>query len=98
MSTDQSFAINVSQLKSRAKDTSPATVEAIDRVAEEQGFPSRETKGRRGRKPSPRTGQVHAKVLPHISDEISDEAKRRGVTQGVVIEEAWELYVASKSG
>ena len=97
MSTDQPFAINVGSLKSRAKDTSPAAIEAIDKVAETHGFESRKPKGRRGRKPSPRTGQVHAKVLPHISEGISDEAKRRGVTQGVVLEEAWELYVAKES-
>ena len=37
-------------------------------------------------------GQVHAKVMPHVADEIANEAKRRGVQQGVLIEEAWHLY------
>ena len=40
----------------------------------------------------PRTGQVHAKVMPDVSDEIAEEARRRGVQQGVLIEEAWALY------
>ena len=51
---------------------------------------------KRGRRPSPRTGQVHAKVMPNIADEIGDEARRRGVQQGVLIEEAWALYKAAR--
>jgi hypothetical protein len=31
-------------------------------------------------------------VLPPIADEIALEAQRRGVQQGVIIEEAWVLY------
>ena len=53
---------------------------------------------KRGRKPSPRTGQVHAKVLPNTSKEISREATHRGVQQGVLIEEAWALYKAARDG
>jgi hypothetical protein len=30
--------------------------------------------------------------MPDIADEIANEAKRRGVQQGVLIEEAWALY------
>jgi hypothetical protein len=30
--------------------------------------------------------------MPHIAEEIAEEAKRRGVQQGVLIEEAWALY------
>jgi hypothetical protein len=32
--------------------------------------------------------------MPHVADEIAEEAKRRGVQQGVLIEEAWVLYKA----
>jgi hypothetical protein len=32
--------------------------------------------------------------MPHIADEIAEEARRRGVQQGVLIEEAWALYKA----
>jgi hypothetical protein len=32
--------------------------------------------------------------MPNVAREISAEAKRRGVQQGVLIEEAWALYRA----
>jgi hypothetical protein len=32
--------------------------------------------------------------MPHVADEIAEEARRRGVQQGVLIEEAWALYKA----
>ena len=86
------FSVDLGGLKSRAKDQTPATVDKIDRAGEVHGFVDRSPQKKRGRPPSPRTGQVHAKVLPHISEEISAEAKRRGVQQGVLIEEAWQLY------
>ncbi len=38
------------------------------------------------------SGQVQAKVMPNVADEIADEAKRRGVQQGVLIEGARALY------
>ena len=101
MSDKPAFNIDVAGLKSRAKDRTLQAVEKIDRAGEAHGFVDRSPKKKRGRPPSPRTGQVHAKVLPHISDEISAEAKRRGVQQGVLIEEAWALYCAEngiKSG
>jgi len=92
MSDPKPFSVDLGRLKSRAKDTSPQALEKTDRVGEELGFVPRSPEKRRGRKPSPRTGQVHAKVMPSVSDEIADEAQRRGVTQGVIIEEAWALY------
>ena len=92
MSDEKPFSIDLGRLKSRAKDTSPQAVERSDRVGEEYGFVARTPERRRGRKPSPRTGQVHAKVMPNVSEEIANEARRRGVQQGVIIEEAWELY------
>jgi hypothetical protein len=88
------FSIDVGALRSRAKDTDAGAVAKADAAGEAHGFHPREPRGRPGRKPSPRTGQVHAKVLPHVSDEIAEEAQRRGVTQGVLIEEAWALYRA----
>ncbi|MBB3694869.1 hypothetical protein FHY05_003527 [Sphingomonas sp. BK580] len=33
-----------------------------------------------------------------MSDAIANEAQRRGVTQGVIIEEAWELYLNRNEG
>lgn len=94
MTTSNPFevSINPSKLRSKAKDASPETVARSDDAGEKYGFVDRAPKKRRGRKPSPRTGQVHAKVLPDVAKEISQEAKDRGVQQGVLIEEAWALY------
>lgn len=89
---DKPFSIDLGRLRTREKDRSPAAVERADRVGEELGFVDREPVKRRGRKPSPRTGQVHAKVLPPVADEIAAEARRRGVQQGVILEEAWAFY------
>jgi hypothetical protein len=89
------FRIDASTLRKRAKPADAEAVRSIDAAAEGQGFVAREPR-RGGRKPSPRTGQVHAKVLPDVRDELLEEAARRGVTQGVLIEEAWALYKAEK--
>ncbi len=88
------FSIDIAGLRSRAKETGTDALAKADAAGEVHGFLPREPHGRPGRKPSPRTGQVHAKVLPQVSEEIADEARRRGVTQGVLIEEAWALYLA----
>lgn len=92
MSDQKLFAVDLGRLKARAKDTSTQALEKTDRAGEEHGFVARSPEKRRGRKPSPRTGQVHAKVMPNVSEDIANEAQRRGVTQGVIIEEAWEFY------
>jgi hypothetical protein len=86
------FSIDLTSLRTRRKDVSAASVERADSAGEQHGFVNREPPRKRGRQPSPRTGQVHAKVMPDVADEIADEAKRRGVQQGVLIEEAWALY------
>lgn len=96
MSPSAPFRIDVGTLKSRSKDASPQAVEKADSAGEKHGFVDREPKKQRGRKPSPRTGQVHAKVMPDVADEIAEEAKRRGVQQGVLLEEAWALYREQK--
>ena len=82
------FSIDLTSLKTRRKDVSAESVERADSAGEQHGFVNREPPRKRGRQPSPRTGQVHAKVMP----DVADEAKRRGVQQGVLIEEAWALY------
>jgi hypothetical protein len=86
------FSIDLTNLKTRRKDVSADSVERADSAGEQHGFVNREPPRKRGRQRSPRTGQVHAKVMPDVADEIADEAKRRGVQQGVLIEEAWALY------
>ena len=100
MAEENPFSIRLSpgKLRSRPKDASPKTVAKTDEAAEKHGFVDRTPKKRRGRKPSPRTGQVHAKVMPDVSREISREAALRGVQQGVLIEEAWALYKAHRDG
>ena len=97
MTEGKTFNIDLGLLKSREKDRSPQALEKVDRAGEELGFVGRDAQKRRGRRPSPRTGQVHAKVMPEVSEEIANEAKRRGVQQGVILEEAWALY-KNKSG
>ena len=92
MSDQQSFAVDLARLRPRDKDQSPGAIAHADEAGDKHGFHSREPRRRGGRAPSPRTGQIHAKVLPGIPAEIAQEAKRRGVQQGVLIEEAWALY------
>jgi hypothetical protein len=87
-----SISLNPGKLRTKPKDTSPGTVARTDEAAEKHGFVDRSPQKRRGRKPSPRTGQVHAKVMPDVAKEIAAEARFRGVQQGVIIEEAWALY------
>ena len=88
------FSIDLAALRSRPKEA--GTEQRADAAGEVHGFVSREPEAdparRPGRRPSPRTGQVHAKVLPHVSAAIAAEARLRGVTQGVILEEAWTLY------
>jgi hypothetical protein len=98
MNTDRPFQIDTTRLRSRPKDASADATRRADQAGEVHGFVDREPKGRRGRRPSPRTGQVHAKVMPEIAVEIAEEAARRGSTQGVIIEEAWKLYKARRNG
>lgn len=91
MSDKESFSIDLTQLKKKEKKFSEEILQSSDSVGISHGFIERNIKIR-GRKKSPRIGQVHAKVLPNVSEEISNEAKRRGVQQGVIIEESWDLY------
>ena len=63
-------------------------MQMLDAAAEDSGYLSRTARKRRV-VPNPRTGQVHAKVMPHVHEEILRESKQRGVQQGVLIEEMW---------
>jgi hypothetical protein len=96
MSTEDPFSVrlNPGKLRSKPKDSSAGAVARSDAAGEKLGFEDRAPRKKRGRPRSPRTGQVHAKVMPNVAREISAEAKRRGVQQGVLIEEAWALYRA----
>ena len=89
---NEPFKIELKALKTSRKYSSQSEIEAAEKAGEKLGFIDRDPKRKRGRKPSPRTGQVHAKVMPQVSIEIANEARRRGVQQGVLIEDAWLLY------
>ena len=95
MNDKPAFSIDIASLKSRRKDVSSGALEKADFAGEPPGWVARHPKPKGGRQPRPRTGQVHAKVMPNVADEIANEAKLRGVQQGVLIEEAWALYRAN---
>ena len=67
-------------------------MQMLDAAAEGQGYVNRSARKRKIA-PNPRTGQVHAKVMPRVHKEILIESKRRGVQQGVLIEEMWNTRI-----
>ena len=79
-------------LKARPKDTTVAEVRRVDEVGEARGFLDRTPRKKPGRKPSPRTYQLHPKVFPEVGEAIAAEAERLGITQGQLIEMMWEKY------
>jgi hypothetical protein len=97
MSDGKAFNIDLGRLKSREKDRSPQAIEKAERAGEELGFVARDGQKRRGRKPSPRTGQVHAKVMPAFPKRSPTKPSAAACSRGVLIEEAWALY-KNKSG
>ncbi|WP_405402757.1 chromosome partitioning protein ParB [Paracoccus sp. Ld10] len=82
-------------LKARPKDTTVEDVQRIDAVGEARGFLDRTPRKKPGRKPSPRTHQLHPKVFPEIGEAIATEAERLGITQGQLVEEMWNMYQAN---
>ncbi|MEO9901214.1 hypothetical protein [Nisaea sp.] len=95
--SDSSFKIPV--LKKRAKPSEQKVSESVDQVAEERGFVTREPVGgrRAGRPKSPRTEQIHARVLPGYGIYLADCAARQGVTQGHILEAALKLYAEANA-
>ena len=79
-------------LKARPKDTTVDEVRRVDEVGEARGFLDRTPRKKPGRKPSPRTYQLHPKVFPRVGEAIAAEAQRLGITQGQLIEQMWEKY------
>ena len=53
-------------LTARRKDIDAAEVRKIDEVGEARGFVDRTPRKKPGRKPSPRTYQLHPKVFPRV--------------------------------
>jgi ribosome-binding protein aMBF1 (putative translation factor) len=83
-------------LKVRPKTTTTSQVRQIDEVAEKRGFVDRSPRKKPGRKPSPRTHQLHPKVMPDVGQAIAEEAEQRGLTQGQLIEEMWRVFKAGQ--
>jgi len=79
-------------LKARPKDTTVQEVRTVDQVGEARGFLDRTPRKKPGRKPSPRTHQLHPKVFPVIGEAIALEAEQLGITQGQLIERMWDVY------
>ena len=79
-------------LKARPKGTTVEEIRRVDEVGEARGFLDRTPRKKPGRKPSPRTHQLHPKVFPTVGQEIAAEAERLGITQGQLIEEMWSMY------
>ena len=86
----------LSGLKARPKDTTAEVVRRVDDVGEARRFLDRTPRKKPGRKPSPRTWQLHPKVFPNIGEAIAAEAERLGITQGQLIEQMWEAYESGK--
>lgn len=79
-------------LTARPKDASVEEVRRADEVGEARGFLDRTPRKKPGRKPSPRTYQLHPKVFPRIGEAIAAEAEKLGITQGQLIEQMWDAY------
>jgi hypothetical protein len=94
MTEPKPFAINLGDLKTRPKDSSPQAVDRSDRAGAQHGFVSRPTAGakRGGRAATGRTKQLHLWVEPPIAEEIAEEAGRTGKTQGQLVSEAWAAF------
>lgn len=84
-------------LKARSKQVTAEEVRRIDEVGEARGFLDRTPRRKPGRKPSPRTHQLHPKVFPEIGEAIASEAERMGITQGQLIEQMWDVYRKERS-
>jgi len=83
-------------LTARPKNTGPTEVRKVDEVGEARGFVDRTPRKKPGRKPSPRTYQLHPKVFPKVGEAIAAEAERLGITQGQLIEQLWDHYESSQ--
>ena len=79
-------------LKARPKETTVEEVRRVDEVGEARGFLDRTPRKKPGRKPSPRTYQLHPKVFPTVGEAIAAEAESLGITQGQLIERMWSIY------
>ena len=87
-----SVSDRLSGLKARPRHVTEEEVRTAEAVGEGRGFYDRTPRKKPGRKPSPRTYQLHPKVLPATGEAIAAEAERLGLTQGQLIEQMWKAY------
>lgn len=82
----------LADLKARPKPTTAEDIRRMEEVGEARGFVDRIPRKKPGRKPSPRTYQLHPKVFPEVGEAIAAKVERLGITQGQMIERMWEKY------
>ena len=88
----QEHWIDVGRVKTTNKSSD--RLDDVDVAADKEGYVSREPRktGKRGRPRNPLSEQIHSKVRPETKEWLLEEASRRCVMQGVILEEALELY------
>ena len=90
MSNQKEFKIEVENIPTTEKNDQP--LDAVEEVAEKKGYVSRA----RRKLVAPQVRQIHAWVTKRVREELIAESSRRRVQQGVILEEALELYKKQK--
>lgn len=75
-----------------ANDKSSQQLDKMEEMAAKQGYVCRAPRRKLGRRRSPRTEQIHTWVHPYAKEWLLAESLRRDVHQGLILEEAFELY------
>ena len=86
MSKQREFKIEVETIPDTEKNDQP--LDAVEEIAEKKGYVSRAPR----KSVAPQVSQIHAWVKKRVREELIAESTRRRVQQGVIIEEALELY------
>lgn len=93
-------------LKVRPKGPVEDVLRDIDERGARRGFVDREPatsmgapfRRKPGRKPSPRTQQLHPRVLPSTGEAFLDAAKVRRLSQGQMFEVIWAYWLNREGG
>lgn len=93
-------------LKARPKGQVEEALQKIDEHGDRRGFVDREPatsmsvpfRKKPGRKPSPRTQQLHPRVLPATSQAFFAAARERGLSQGQMFEVIWAYWRDREGG
>ena len=93
-------------LKARSKGRVGDALQDIDEVGARRGFVNREPgtsmtapmRKKPGRKPSPRTQQLHPRVLPVTGQAFMDAARDRRLSQGQMFELIWAYWRDREGG